>query len=128
MNKFLILVTGILLTLQSKAQVFNGRNAQNINSNLSEVRYDERSDAPLYLEFIQGSSISASENMNSIAGILGMSSGDSWKLIRDDQDDLGYTHSRYQQYYNNIKVITGEYILHKKGKQLQSAKIGRAHV
>jgi len=110
-----------LLSCSVNAQVLSGDNAKSINKNLAEVRYDNRSAAPLYMEFLPSSMISSSEGMSGIAGILGMSSADSWQRTRNEKDDLGFTHSRYQQYYQNIKVVTGEYILHQKGNRLVSA-------
>ncbi len=125
MFKFFTLLAAILISGQISgqiiAQTLTGNEAKSINKNLAEVRYDQRSSAPLYISFIPGSSISPSEEMNGLSAILGMSKADSWQLIRNDKDDLGFTHSRYQQYYQNIKVITGEYILHVKGSQINSA-------
>ena len=109
------LITAILLSCSLNAQVLSGDKAKFINKNLAEVRYDNRSIAPLYMQFLPSSVISSSEGMSGIASILNMSSADSWQLMRNDKDDLGYTHSRYQQYYQNIKVVTGEYILHRTG-------------
>ena len=115
------LITAVLLSCSVNAQVISGDNAKSINKNLAEVRYDNRSAAPLYMEFLPTSVISSNEGMSGIASILGISSADSWQLIRNDKDDLGFTHSRYQQYYQNIKVVTGEYILHEKGNRLVAA-------
>ena len=121
MFRLFTLLTALLLGSVAHAQVLSGDNAKSINKNLSEVRYDNRSSAPLYMQFLPSSIISSNEGISGIASILGMSSADSWQLIRNDKDDLGYTHSRYQQYYQNLKVITGEYILHTKGTKLVSA-------
>jgi len=102
-----------MLSLTSaKSQVLNGRAAEQVNANAKELRYDARSNAPLYVEFKTSSFISASSGMEGLTTILGSTSNDSWKVIRSDRDDLGMNHSRYQQFYKNIKVITGEYILH----------------
>ncbi|MFM7016176.1 MAG: M4 family metallopeptidase [Bacteroidota bacterium] len=121
MFRFFTLLSALLISGQIDAQVLSGNDAKAINKNLAEVRYDARSTAPLYLSFLPGSAISASDGMNGLSSILGCSNNDFWRLIRSDKDDLGFTHSRYQQYYKNIKVETGEYILHQKGTQLVSA-------
>ncbi len=121
MFRLFTLLTSLLIGSVANAQIFSGDNAKSINKNLSEVRYDNRSTAPLYMQFLPSSSISSNEGISGIASILGMSSVDSWQLIRNDKDDLGYTHNRYQQYYQNIKVVTGEYILHIKGSKIVSA-------
>ena len=121
MFRLFTLLTALLIGSVANAQVLSGDNAKSINKNLSEVRYDNRSAAPLYMEFLPSSAISSNEGISGLASILGMSIADSWQLIRNDKDDLGYMHSRYQQYYQNIKVVTGEYILHAKGTKLVSA-------
>jgi Zn-dependent metalloprotease/subtilisin-like proprotein convertase family protein len=115
------LIAVILLSFSVNAQVLSGEKAKAINKNLMEVRYDQRTKAPLYLEFSAGSAISATEGINGIANLLGTKAADTWQLIRSDKDNLGFTHNRYQQYYQNIKVVSGEYILHQKGNRLVSA-------
>jgi Zn-dependent metalloprotease/subtilisin-like proprotein convertase family protein len=121
MFRLFTLLTALLFSGVVQAQVLSGNSASSINKNLAEVRYDNRSTAPLYMQFLPTSSISSNEGMSGVASILGMSAADSWQLIRNDKDNLGFTHSRYQQYYQNIKVVSGEYILHVKGSRLISA-------
>lgn len=121
MFKIYTLIAAILVAGSVSAQILTGEQAKSINSNLSEVRFDQRTNAPLYMEFTSSSNITTTDGINGLVSLLGMKSGDSWKLIRNDQDNVGFTHSRYQQYYQNIKVVTGEYILHQKGNRLVSA-------
>lgn len=115
------LITALVLSCSVNAQVLSGEKAKAINNNLTEVRYDQRTAAPLYIEFSSGSSVVASDGFGSVASILGMKASDTWQMTKNEKDDLGFTHSRYQQYYQNIKVVTGEYILHQKGNRLVSA-------
>lgn len=121
MFKIYSLIAAFLVFGSVNAQILTSEQAKSINNNLSEVRFDQRTDAPLYMEFTSGSNITAADGINGLSSILRMKSGDSWQLIRNDKDNLGFTHSRYQQYYQNIKVITGEYILHEKGNRLVAA-------
>jgi Zn-dependent metalloprotease/subtilisin-like proprotein convertase family protein len=115
------LITALVLSCSVNAQVLSGEKAKAINNNLTEVRYDQRTAAPLYIEFSSGSSVVASDGFGGVASILGLKASDTWQMIRNEKDNLGFTHSRYQQYYQNIKVVTGEYILHQKGNRLVSA-------
>lgn len=118
------IITGCLLLLSvatTKAQILNGRAAEQINANASELRFDARSNAPLYVEFKANAYISAAAGMESINGILGANANDSWRLIRSDRDDLGMNHARYQHYYKNLKVISGEYIIHEKQGRILAA-------
>lgn len=110
----------LLLTL-AKAQVISGKAAEKFNTNAELVRFDARSNAPLFIEFKSNSFISATNGMEGLTSILDITGNDSWKLIRSDKDDLGMNHTRFQQYYKNLKVITGEYILHEKQGRIVSA-------
>lgn len=43
---------------------------------------------------------------------LGLSSNDVMNVVKTSKDDLGFTHTRYNQFYKNRRVVFGEYILH----------------
>jgi Zn-dependent metalloprotease len=111
----------LLCITVTKAQVITGKAAEKFNSNAELVRFDARSNSPLFIAFKSSSFISAANGIEGLSTMLGMSSNDSWKLIRSDKDDLGMNHARYQQYYKNLKVITGEYILHEQQGRVLSA-------
>jgi Zn-dependent metalloprotease/subtilisin-like proprotein convertase family protein len=118
------ILTGCCLLLSltlAKAQIISGRDAEKFNSNAELVRFDARSNSPLFIEFKSNSYISSSNGMEGLTTMLDLSSNDSWKLIRSDVDDLGMNHKRFQQYFKNLKVITGEYILHEKQGRILSA-------
>ncbi len=117
-----LLCLGLLLTyFGSQAQLLSGPEAAAIQKDAQQIRYDHRSTAPLYIEFKPNSFISAGSGFESLRKVLEMSSGDSWQIIRSDKDDLGMTHERFQQYYNQIKVETGEYILHQSQGRIVAA-------
>lgn len=48
------------------------------------------------------------------------SSKDKMLLVKEETDNIGFTHFKYQQYYDEIKVQGGEYIIHKKGEDISS--------
>ena len=118
------IILGCLLAfgLQSaKAQLLTGVAAEKVHPSAAEVRYDQRSSAPLYIGFKPGTFVAASSGMEAMRSVLQLRNSDTWQLIRSDRDELGMVHHRYQQYYNNVKVITGEYILHEKQGSLAAA-------
>jgi Zn-dependent metalloprotease/subtilisin-like proprotein convertase family protein len=121
MKKILLGSLMLLCITVTKAQVITGKAAEKFNSNAELVRFDARSNSPLFIAFKSSSFISAANGIEGLSTMLGMSSNDSWKLIRSDKDDLGMNHARYQQYYKNLKVITGEYILHEQQGRVLSA-------
>lgn len=112
-----ILVIGMSPTW---AQVLYGSRAKAVHPSASEVRFDHRSKAPLFIEFENSSFVAASAQADILRTALSASANDSWTLIRSDRDDLGMTHHRYQQLYQQVKVMTGEYILHESQGRLVS--------
>jgi Zn-dependent metalloprotease/subtilisin-like proprotein convertase family protein len=117
------LILGCILVIgmnPSWAQVLNGTRAKAVHPSASEARFDYRSQAPLYVEFESSSFVSASAQTEVLNSVLKVNANDSWTLIRSDRDDLGMTHHRYQQYFQQVKVMTGEYILHEKQGRLVS--------
>lgn len=42
---------------------------------------------------------------------FGLNQNDELILFRIDQDEIGYNHYRYQQFYKGIKVEGAEYII-----------------
>ena len=67
MLRIYALIAVILLSFSVNAQVLSGEKARAINKNLMEVRYDQRTKAPLYLEFSKVSAISGTEGINGIS-------------------------------------------------------------
>jgi bacillolysin len=45
---------------------------------------------------------------------FGLSENFQMKLLRKKDDDYGYTHIKFQQTYNNVTVLGGEYFIHAK--------------
>ncbi|MBK8845702.1 MAG: M4 family metallopeptidase [Bacteroidetes bacterium] len=46
------------------------------------------------------------------AAAFNLGANDKMKLVKTETDELGFTHNRYQQFYKNVKVMYGEYIIH----------------
>jgi len=49
-----------------------------------------------------------------LKSILGTTQDDEFRLKRENTDELGITHKRFQQYYKGIKVENANYLLHGK--------------
>ncbi len=50
-----------------------------------------------------------------------LSNYDDMKVVRTEKDKLGYTHTRFNQYYNGVKVEGAEYIVHEKDGLIEKA-------
>ncbi|MBL4592557.1 MAG: M4 family metallopeptidase [Flavobacteriales bacterium] len=52
---------------------------------------------------------------------LGLSPMDKLKVLRKENDNLGVTHYRYQQYHKGVEVYGAQYMVHEKNQQLISS-------
>lgn len=68
--------------------------------------------------FEKNYTISANNFFQKFSNELGIKTIDKFKYIQSQKDNLGYTHYRYDQYYNGIRVDGGQLILHEKGGKL----------
>jgi len=121
MRKVLLAAGMMILSHSAMAQLFSGAEATKFHASAQLVRMDERSGSPLFISFENSSFIPASSGMESFRSLLKASTDDSWQLMRNDVDDLGMNHHRFQQYYRGVPVVTGEYILHEKNGRIVSA-------
>lgn len=74
-----------------------------------------------FIHFTDKSSTTASSFFQTFAKDLSLSSSDKFNLLKTENDEIGFTHYRYQQAYNGISVMGGEYLLHEKNGNLISA-------
>lgn len=51
---------------------------------------------------------------------FGLTEWDEWQLYRSDEDNLGFTHHRYQQYHRGILVEGAELLVHEKDGVVQT--------
>ncbi|MEO1261558.1 MAG: M4 family metallopeptidase [Bacteroidota bacterium] len=70
---------------------------------------------PDWLQIKDGVEISAEELVARYRQHLGLGLGDELRLYRVDEDNIGFTHYRYQQYFNGIKVQGSQLLVHEKG-------------
>jgi len=43
-----------------------------------------------------------------------------FSIINTVSDDIGFSHSRFKEYYKGVEVIDGEYLIHRKGSSVAS--------
>ena len=51
--------------------------------------------------------ITAEEFLKNYLSVLDLAPNSEMRLVRAEQDELNFTHSRYQQFVNNYKVMEG---------------------
>jgi len=78
-----------------------------------------------WLNFWQDSTIKPQTFFAKFKDAFELSDNDQMTVNKIKKDELGYTHFRYQQYYNKHKVIYGEYIVHQQPDSLVRSANGR---
>jgi Zn-dependent metalloprotease len=71
--------------------------------------------------FTKKNKVAAKDFFQQFTQNFNLTENDSFNLIRQENDNIGFTHYRYQQLLNGIPVIGGEYLLHEKNSILVSA-------
>jgi len=80
------------------------------SSNLAQ--YIEGNSSREWIKLKSGNELPTSLFTNLLTDALGLSSNHSLLLLKQSIDPLGFSHDKYQQFYNGIKVEGCEYILH----------------
>lgn len=73
------------------------------------------------IKFAENSKISTNNFFQEISNAFGITDADKFVVTKTENDEIGFTHYRYQQLYNGILVMGGEYLLHEKNGKLVSA-------
>lgn len=76
---------------------------------------------PKWITFKEGLSMTAEALVSEKKEALRL--GDDDKMISHNvkNDDLGFTHTRFHQYYKGVKIQSAEFIVHEKGGMLKTA-------
>ncbi|MEO5642342.1 MAG: M4 family metallopeptidase [Bacteroidia bacterium] len=99
---------------------FHGNAAAAIFPGSKTVLINHQSRVPSFIVMRPDVNIPATEIFERLRTPLKMQQEDSWKLRRADKDQLGFTHFRYNQYFNEVKVEGGEYLVHEKNGRVES--------
>lgn len=115
---FIVLI--LFVSTRLGAQVLTGAEAEKRIHGSEALLAGQVSSVPKYVKFKETSAFSVSEFPMWASTALGMSKENSFRLLNTTSDKLGFTHYRYQQYYNNIPVEGTMYILHSKNEKVIS--------
>ncbi len=74
-----------------------------------------------FIHFNKKSNITAKNFFSIFTTNFNLTEEDSFVLLKQENDNINFTHYRYQQYYKGIFVTGGEYLLHEKNSLLVSA-------
>lgn len=113
----LLLVSSTLCCVGSFAQTFIGKEAESKIQDAKQIEYSKDLSRPTFIEFKANPSnfrLAVSNPVEAMKEALSLSSSDNLISSKQETDDIGFTHTRYQQVYKNIPVEGGEYIAHQK--------------
>jgi Zn-dependent metalloprotease len=88
--------------------------AQNIDTIRSQKNENGK------ISFAHVSNAKMTDAINFLKDALQTTSNDSFVLEKEDTDELGMVHQRYQQYYKGVKVENAEYMLHGKNSSIET--------
>lgn len=117
-KKQLLIVSGTLCcALSSFSQTFTGKEAESRIQDAEQIEYSINLSRPTFIEFKNNPSnfrLAVSNPVETMKQLLSLKSTDDLISYKQEQDDIGFTHTRYHQLYKNIPVEGGEYIAHQK--------------
>lgn len=64
---------------------------------------------------------SAGDVTETLRNVFEFRQADSWQYMTEKTDNIGFTHRRYQQYYNGLEVFGGQITTHEKNGKVQTA-------
>lgn len=80
---------------------------------------------PNWIEFKEGTSINPATIFTDLKDAFDLSQNDAMRVIKTEKDKLGFTHFRYQQFYKNVKVLYGEFLVHQQSDGFVASANGR---
>ncbi len=113
----LVVSATVFCSFGSFAQTFLGKEAESKIKDAKQIEYKENLSKPTFIEFNAAPSnfrMAISNPLQAMKEVLSLKSTDELLDYKQEKDDIGFTHTRYQQLYKNIPVEGGEYIAHQK--------------
>lgn len=65
-----------------------------------------------WMRFLDNIKINPQTFFSDLKDAFELSNDDQMRIIKTKKDEIGFTNFRYQQYYKNLPVVYGEYIVH----------------
>jgi Zn-dependent metalloprotease len=117
-----LLLAVFLLPALSPAQTLRSSVAEKIIPGSELVYFNEQSHLPALIRLKPGASgfVHGAYAVTVMKSLLGVSGDHNLKAVKEEFDDLGFTHIRSQQYYKGIPVEAGTYIAHVRENSLVS--------
>ena len=95
----------------------------NLNQKLEAIAQPQST--PEWVDFNEGTAINPETIFSDYKEAFNLTVDDNMMLTKSEKDEIGFTHYRYQQYYKNIKVAFGEFIVHQQPDGFVKSANGR---
>jgi Zn-dependent metalloprotease len=113
MKKLLLLICFVLLSFGAiQAQIFYGKDAQQIMPGTEIIAKSNVSTIPTLIKFLPGYEVNYKQFETWLQDNFKIAPAFGMKLIKTESDNLGFTHYRYQQTYNGYPIFANIFIVH----------------
>ena len=116
----ILVFSAITSFAENTPTILKGEEALNKVSNSEIVRMKEFSSIPNYIKFKKGNELPFEELESWLQHYVKSDEKVGLKLIKEEKDQLGYSHYRFQQTINGVPVKFGIYIAHVKNGLIES--------
>ena len=125
MQKILSILIAVVITCSSAfanddANIFTGNEAHQLAANSNLVRIKNFTTVPNYVQFVNGKELPLVKLESWLRQYYQTDDNYGLKLLNTYEDDLGYTHYRYQQTINGVPVKLAMFIAHTKNGLIYS--------
>ena len=97
--------------------LFFGLSLSMVNAQQADKIIEDPAGNPKFIKFNLTTKADISDSKELLLNFLPKESIDNFKLIKTEEDNIGFSHEKFQQYHNGIKVEHGIYTIHKKNGQ-----------
>ncbi len=116
-TNLLLVSISMFCAYNSFSQTLLGADAERKIQGAQWIEYSESTSRPTFIEFNPSSSnfrLAVANPVEMMREVLKLKPVDDLISYKQEHDELGFTHIRYQQTYKNIPVELGEYTSHQK--------------
>jgi Zn-dependent metalloprotease len=120
-TKLLLVSMSVFCAFDSFSQTFLGTEAERKIQSAQWIEYSKISQRPTFVEFNSNGSnfrLAVANPVEAMKEALALSSNDDLISYKKENDDIGFTHTRYQQTYKGVPVEGAQFVAHQKAGKL----------
>jgi Zn-dependent metalloprotease len=121
MKKVVLLFVIIFFGKLTFAKEYIGSNANSLVFGSEKILTDDKTGSIKYIKLKNSKKVSVKNNIAWLNTLLNVSNSESFKLIKTESDQIGYTHYRYQLHLHGFLVEDAVFYIHSKNGYIISA-------